>query len=1051
MSPRTNLTLVLALTSLPGLATAATLADYANLPLAFERNIGQAGPQVHYLARGPGYTLLLSPTQAVLRLKGDVALAMNLVGANSSPRLDALESLPGTSNYLLGNDPARWRTGIPHFARVRYRNAWPGVDILFYGSQRRLEYDLVVSPGADPRLIQFDFAGARELRIDPRGDLVLHFAGGEIRQHKPLVYQEVDGVRRPIQGSYVLTAKRRVAFRLAPHDPRRPLIIDPVLSHSSYLGGSGVDSGASIAVDSAGNAYVAGSTLSANLPTLTPVQAKWGGNNSMDAFVAKINPSGSALVYATYLGGSDYDIANGIAVDGSGNAYVVGTTASSDFPTVNPFQERYRGGMFVSGGPGGDAFVAKLNPTGGALVYSTYLGGSLDDFGNAIAVDPAGNAFVAGYTESKDFPLQDPLQGTLRGSFAPGMCVISRTGSTVTATFCGDAFVTKLNASGRTLVYSTFLGGNEDDRSFAIAVDSSGSAYVSGVTESSDFPTASPAQPNSRGGADAFVARLNPNGAALVYSTYLGGSLSDSGRGIAVDPAGNAYVAGATSSTNFPSFNGPQSLSGGGDSDAYVTKLSPTGTLLYSTYLGGSGTDSAGAIAVDAQGNACVVGTTSSTNFPTTPSALQSVNRGNNDAFVTKLAASGSNWVYSSYLGGTGAEGGRGIALDAAGNAYLTGATASTDFPTARPFQAQYAGPAPPATPAGDAFITRIDFVEASLQAAPNALSFLFVLGGAAPPAQELQISSGATPISFTIEVSGGNWLSATPATGTTLAKLAVSVNPAGLPAGVYNATIRIASPSAVNSPQTVSVRLTVSSAPLFSAAGVVNAASFLPGPIAPGEIVTIFGIRIGPDALVGLRLNTAGLVDNILADTRVLFDGVAAPLIYVSSGQLSCVVPYSVAGKTTTQVQIEYKGERSTPVSLQVAAAAPAIFTADSSGKGNAAILNQDGAINSPNLPAEKGSVVVFYATGEGETDPPGVDGQPALAVFPKPKLPVWVRIGGIDAQVLYAGAAPGLVAGVLQVNARIPDTVTPGAAVPLLLTVGTLTSRPDIAIAIR
>lgn len=862
----------------------------------------------------------------------------------------------------------------------------------------------------------------------------------------------MDGVRRFIRGSYVLTAKRRVAFRLAPHDPRRPLIIDPVLSYSRYLGGRSADNGLSIAVDSAGNAYVAGSTLSANFPTVSPVQAKWGGNNSMDAFVAKINPSGSALLYATYLGGSVYDIANGIAVDGSGNAYVVGTTSSSDFPTVNPFQEHHHGGMFISGGPAGDAFVAKLNPTGAALVYSTFLGGTMGELGNAIAVDTAGNTYVTGYTQSTDFPLEKPLQGTLRGSFAPGMCVISRAQSAVTVTFCGDAFITKLNASGRALAYSTYFGGNEDDRGLAIAVDSSGSAYVSGVTESSDFPTASPFLPNFRGGAnDAFVAKLNSTGAALVYSTYLGGSQSDSGRGIAVDPAGNAYVTGATSSTNFPSFNGPQSLSGGGDSDAYVSKLSPSGTLLYSTYLGGSGSDSAYGIAVDAQGNAYVVGTTASTNFPTTPSALQSVNRGNNDAFLTKLAASGSNWAYSSYLGGAGKDEGRGIALDAAGNACLTGATASTDFPAARPFEAHYAEPASPATTAGDAFITRIDFVEAALQAAPTPLFFLFVLGGAAPPAQELQISSGATPVSFTIEVSGGNWLSATLATGTTPAKLAVSVNPPGLPAGVYNATIRIASPAAVNSPQTVSVRFTVSSAPLFSAAGVVNAASFLPGPVAPGETVTIFGVRIGPDALIGLRLNPSGLVDNILADTRVLFDGVAAPLIYVSSGQLSCVVPYSVTGKTTTQVQIEYKGERSTPVSLQLAAAAPAIFTADSSGKGNAAILNQDGSVNSPNLPAEKGSVVVFYATGEGETDPPGVDGQPAPAVFPKPKLPVWVRIGGIDAQVLYAGAAPGLVAGVLQVNARIPDTVTPGAAVPLLLTVGTVASRPDVTIAIR
>jgi len=463
---------------------------FGKLPLSFEINQGQANEQVKFISRGSGYSLFLTATEAALTLRkyegrkapkvkdewqahasSPSTLRLKLIGANPSPRVAGLDELPGRVNYFIGHDPATWRTNVPTYARVKYEDVYPGVYLIYYGNGRELEYDFVIAPGFDPQVIELDFDGAEELEIDARGDLVVQTAGGQIRQRRPVVYQEVDGVRREISGHYVLRGARHVSFQLDNYDPGRLLVIDPVLVYSTYLGGSGDENslasgdqtGAAIAVDADGNAYVTGNTTSTNFPTANPMQPANGG--PPDAFVAKLNAAGSALVYCTYLGGSGIERGFDIAVDAAGNAYLTGRTQSPNFPRVNPVQQVLRGFE--------DAFVAKLNAAGSALIFSTYLGGSGGDDGHSIALDGDGNIYVAGGTASTDFPTANLLQQAYGGGNV-------------------DAFVAKLNAAGSALVYSTYLGGNNTDHPEGIAVDASGNAYVTGNTNSTNFPTANP-------------------------------------------------------------------------------------------------------------------------------------------------------------------------------------------------------------------------------------------------------------------------------------------------------------------------------------------------------------------------------------------------------------------------------------------------------------------------------------------------------------------------------------------------------------------------------
>ncbi|MGH9837979.1 MAG: SBBP repeat-containing protein [Blastocatellia bacterium] len=706
---------------------------YGQLPLSFEANKGQTDSQVKFLSRGSGYGLFLTPTEAVLALRKPTApkkqpqmdfeskfaaperfhqldfkldfrpaiksaiaetaeseaieqavLRMQLVSANAAPRMVGEEERLGKANYFLGNDPTQWRTNVPSYAKVRYEAVYPGVDLVYYGNQRQLEYDFIVAPGVDPAVIRLGFTGAEKLEVGADGELAVDIAGEQVRMHKPLIYQERGGQREEISGGYVLLSSAagegaglpRVGFRLGRYDTSRPLVIDPVLVYSTYLGGSHQDSGRDITADANGNAYITGDTLSTNFPTHNALQPTKGGGFSIteDVFVTKLNAAGN-LVYSTYLGGSGIDHGLGIAVDANGNTYVTGWTHSTDFPTANPLQP-------TSGG-NGDVFLTKLNAAGSALVYSTYLGGSGFDGAisfnkntNDIYVDASGSAYVTGTTSSTDFPTQNAMQPTSGGSF--------------------DAFVTKLNAAGSALVYSTYLGGNGTEGGFAIVVDASGSAYIAGGTTSTNFPTASPLQAAHSGGAvwEGFVTKLNATGSALVYSTYLGSTSQDLGYGIAVDASGNAYITGETSSFNFahfPTVNPLQPTIGGGF-DAFVTKVNAAGSaLLYSTYLGGSGSEIGFGITVDTNGNAYVTGWTTSTDFPTA-SPVQPTSGGASDAFVTKVNAAGSALIYSTYLGGSSDDRPLNLAVDANGNAYVTGFTRSTNFPTVNAAQSTFGG-----------------------------------------------------------------------------------------------------------------------------------------------------------------------------------------------------------------------------------------------------------------------------------------------------------------------------------------------------------------------
>jgi hypothetical protein len=700
------------------LKTSKHLAEgYGNLPLAFEANTGQTSNQVKYLSRGQGYTLFLTRhAEAVLvlgaaaaqRIPGTKAVPlvaavkprsesvpasvfrMKLVNAKGTPQVEGLDELSGKTHYFIGNDPKTWRTNVPLVAKVKYREVYPGVDLVYYGNQRQLEYDFIVAPGADPHSVGLKFAGVEKLSLDAQGGLVLGAKGGEVRFEKPRIYQQIDGERREISGGYVLKNAHEVGFQVAAYDATKPLVIDPTLSYSTYLGGSSFDYGLGIAVDAAGNAYVTGATCSTDFPT-TPGAFQTALQGSCGVFVTKLNPAGSApLVYSTYLGGSYGDEGLGIAVDMAGNAYVTGYAYSTAFPTTpGAFQTINR-----DAGLGYNAFVTKLNPTGSALIYSTYLGGS--NFGSSqdIAVDAAGNAYVTGWTEASDFP-------TTLGAFQP----VNR-GSSYHRE---NAFVTKLNADGTALLYSTYLGGSGSaydpygvgvgDQGHGIALDTQNNAYVTGVTCSSDFPVTPLAfQILYEGSCMAFVTKVNPAGpVSLVYSTYLGGASGDAASGIAVDAQDNAYVTGTTCSANFPITPFAFQIVNIGACGGFVTKLNPSGSgLVYSTFLGGTRGDGSSGIAVDAAGNAYVTGATNSTDFPVTPDAFQATKAGDFgewDAFMTVLNPSGSApLVYSTYLGGSNNNScpgcyepnssGTRIAVDASGNAYLTGWTYSFNFPT---------------------------------------------------------------------------------------------------------------------------------------------------------------------------------------------------------------------------------------------------------------------------------------------------------------------------------------------------------------------------------
>jgi len=907
-------------------------------PLAFERDADGS-----LVARQGQYRLAVESGRTAVtvadRRHGRTAtVTTRLAGAAAISRPEGEDPLEAKASYFLGADPAQWRTGAPLFKRAVERNVYGGIDLVFHGDNGSLEYDFLVRPGANPRRIILDISGASAVRVEADGALAIATPAGEIRWRKPKVYQWKDGVRQPVAGAFALHGKR-VKFAIGDYDRRRELVIDPTLAYATYFGGSDNEGGRGLAVDSSGNIYITGFTYSFNLPV-----------------------------------------------------------------TSGAFQTAYHGGT-ASSLIGGDAFVAKYTPAG-ALVYVTYLGGSSDDCGNAIAVDSAGNAYITGFTDSVNFP-------TVKGSFQTAFGGLG-TSNQYSQDF-GDAFITKLNPTGTALVYSTFLGGSNDDVGDAIAVDSSGDVYVGGATLSTNFPTVNPFQATFHGGGgsqefgltpapfiafgDGFVAKLNPAGSALVFSTYIGGSLDDTVASLALDISGNVYVGGNTISSDFPTLNAYQKTFGGAANgnnqpvittgDGFVAKFSSSGVLQYSTYLGGNGDDAVMGIAVDSAGAAYVTGFTSSSNFPVSTNAAQKKFTGPagitgergfvwGDAFVSKLAASGSSLVWSTYLGGTQDDAGMAIALDSGLNVIVGGFANSTDFPiTSNAQQPVFGGngPAGFSEPTGDAFVAKIsadgttfDYVSYYGGNSSDAITSVAIDG------QGRVIVEGATTSTNLPGTSGG----AQPTFGGNGANTTETMGDAFMAifAGIATAP---------------SLTPTIS--------GVVNDASFTTA-LAPGSVAAIFGTGLPTSASAGATVG-----------------GQAAVVLLSSATQWNVVIPNNAAlGSSSVQVG------NSAVFPITLSQYAPALFSADGSGQG-AVLVSPSGSTYQP------GATVSIFATGLGAV---GANGQPAL-------LPS-VTIGGTQVTVFSVAAAGP--PSEYQITIQIPPA-TPAGNPALVLSIGGVSSQ--------
>jgi uncharacterized protein (TIGR03437 family) len=925
----------------------------SRLPLGFEAHADQSGA---YVARGAGYAVHLTPIEATLELPSSPSSArpsrsgpptntrikLRPIGAARVPA-EAFDALPGRSNYFIGNDPRAWRTDVPAYAKVRYRNLYRGIDLVYYGNGRQLEYDFIVAPNEDPNLITLGIEGTAAIELDSQGDLRLTAGGRQIRMRKPVVYQNAaDGERRIVTGIYRLIESPpsirnpAIGFEIGAYDPSLPLVIDPIVEYATYFGGSGSDIGYGIAVDTQSNIYITGQTSSANFPLKNALDSMLEGAN--DAFVTKINAAGNAVIFSTYIGGRNPgDRGWAIAVDRPGNVYFTGETNSLNFPTVNAAQPVFRGGV--------DGFVAKLNIEGNTLLYSSYLGGGFTDVSYSIALDRFDSAYVAGRTESANFPVKGALQDKLRGQ--------------------RDAFVAKFSADGE-IVYSTYLGGEpaasggrDEEAAYGIALDSLQNAYVAGYTTSPGFPIANAIQPMFGGVEDAFVAKLNAAGSSLVYSTYLGGARADVGRAIAVDALGNAYVTGYTLSQDFPRVEAVQPIFGS-SSDGFVAKLDAAGSaLLYSTYLGGSGEENTGlisdntpscAIAVDALGNAYVTGKTESQNFPVVR-AINGTMRGDNDAYLTKLDPAGSELIYSTFIGSTFTgnngfdERGLAIAVTRLGTVFVTGQVLKNDFSTVLPVQTMYGGGL------SDAFIMKI-------------------------------------------------------------------------------------------------------SAPDIPALFALSAASFTGGSFAPESIIAGFGSNLAPatEAATTTPLPTTLQGTSVKVKDRLGAER-AAPLFFVSPAQVNFLLPPGTAlGKAT--ITITNAQNISLGATVRVEAVAPGLFSADATGQGvAAAIAVRVKADGSQAFEA----VVQLDEFGRLVATPIdlGPEGEQVFLILfgtgwrgTNSTANVLAKIGGVDAPVGYAGPQGSFV-GEDQLNLQIPRSLAGRGDVAVTVTVeGRIANSINVAI---
>jgi uncharacterized protein (TIGR03437 family) len=958
------------LVALMALPAGLALADAVRIPLravAFEPNVGQTDARAKFMAREGHATLWLTPGGPVLSTaagpgpkSGKVVLKLRFEGANRAPRMEGEELRSGVSNYLVGRESSQWHTGVPQFGKVRYRDVYPGIDVVFYGNPQDLEYDFVVYPGADPAKIRLMFEGADGIATDANGDLNVRIGSVEIRNRKPRIYQRTNAGERLVSGGYVVRGKRSAGFAIDGYDARETLVVDPVLTYATYFGGGGGDVANSVAMDAQGNVYVAGTTNSNPFPTKAGLFN--GVTNAVDmAFLAKFNPTASgasSLVYATFLGGNTSDEAFGVAVDKNSNVYVTGRTLSTNFPLKNAFQT---------------SFDTTANCT-----------------------DSSGNA-----------------------------------------TTCHHSFITEVAASGKSLIYSSYIGGTNQDEAFAIAVDAAGSAYITGQTLSTDFPTAgSPYQSTQKGSGDVFLCEIAPNGASLVYSTYYGGTGSESANSIVAAAPGVVSIAGTTVSSDLPlSTNAFQSKANeeagapaGTISDAFVAefKISQGGAqgLAYATYLGGNtGSTSAAGITMDGAGVIYVTGATNALDYPVSSGAFQSVNGGNlsfngvagiGDAFITKLdpSSSGSGQlVYSTYLGGALDDQGLGIAVDSDGLITVTGGTNSLAFPVSKnAFQKYNGGP----SPTEQGFLARLD----PSKSGAASLIYSTYLGG---NLNDSLFALAIDPTGTHVAVAGTVLSPNTPVTPS-----AFQHTFGGESGGLGDAYIAV-----FNFSQTGPV-----------ATSILNAASLVDTGLSPGMLFTLKGSGLGPAAAeMGQIVN--GKMATELAGVQVFVDGTAAPLLYVQANQINAVAPYELSNRLGDNVNTEvyYNGVAGNLIGDNVVIAAPAIF---SLGNGQGAILNEDNSVNGPGNPAAKGSTIQIYATGEGPVKPDGVDGEiVGSSGLPKPILPVSVTIDGAKTTLISATTAPYSISGFFRVQVKVPGDVAVGNN-PVVLTVGGLASTP-------
>ncbi len=927
--------------------------------VTFEPNVGQTDTCVKYLAHSAHSTLWLTQNGAVLKAaassgRKSAVLKLRFAGANPTPQMEAENQRAGVSNYFIGRDPNNWHTDVPQFAKVRYRNVYPGIDVVFYGNASDLEYDFVVGPGANPAKIRLAFDGADAIAADASGDLVVKIGDVELRSRKPRIYQRGSKGEELANGRYAVLGKRTAGFVMSGYDPTRSLVVDPILSYASFLGGEGTDVANAVAMDPQGNIYVAGSTNSSKFPTKAALYP--GLSNATNvAFIAKFNPAASgenSLIYSTYLGGNVSDEAFGLALDSSNNVYVTGRTLSTNFPLRNAFQV---------------AFSTATNCT-----------------------DSSGNPAT-----------------------------------------CEHAFVTELAANGKSLVYSSNLGGTNQDEAFGIGVDAAGNAYVMGQTFSTDFPTAgSPYQSTQKGttdGGDVFVCEVTANGTSLAYSTYFGGSKLESPVGIAVSPSGMVYVTGSTTSTDLPTTsNALQGSASGGPGDSFLSVFNPktggSGSLVYSTYLAGKdGSTLASAVAVDAAGVIYVTGATNADDYPVSSGAYSSHYAGSlsqggiagvGDVFVTKLdtTASGSGQVvYSTFFGGALNDEGLGIAVDSTGVITVAGQTDSLAMPvTGNAFQKFNAGP----SPTGQGFIARFDPSKSGVAS----LVYSTYIGGN----QNDELLGVAVDKTGNFVAAAGSVQSSNPPI--TISALQKAYGGGGNDAYVVELDFTQTGPT----PRAV-----------------LNGASLVDTGLSPGMIFTVMGSGLGPSEPEVGGMDVHGLIPTTLAGVQLLVDNVPAPLLYVSQNQINAVAPYELSNRLggNVSIQVVFNGVGGSLISDLCVIAAPAIF---SSGNGQGIILNHDGSFNGPGNPAAAGSKIQIFATGEGPIHPDGVNGEfVSLKNPPRPVLPVVLMIGGANANISYAGTVPGSFEGFFEVDATIPGGLSSGNN-PVELIVGGIASTP-------